>query len=91
MRTSAASPGGGAWPATILIIDDHEIARAACRALLQTEGIDVIGETTAGDHAIAAANALRPDMALVDVTPETDTGFDTARLLGALPHPGAGR
>jgi len=72
-----------------MIIDDHEISRAACRALLRTEGIDVVADVTAGDQAIADACALRPDVAVVDVSPSASAGFGIARRLRALPDPPA--
>ena len=68
----------------IMIIDDHEISRAACCALLRTEGIDVVG-AAADDEAIAAAATLRPDAAIVDVTPTVGSGLDIARRLRAQP------
>src|SRR5579859_167781 len=48
-------------PARILIIDDHEISRGAYRALLRTEGLDVVGDLGVDGRAVAAARALRPD------------------------------
>jgi DNA-binding NarL/FixJ family response regulator len=89
MRTSTACPADGAWPARILIIDDHEISRAAYRALLHTEGIDVVADMAASDQAIAAAAILRPDVAIVDVDPANDDGFGMARRLQSLPGPPA--
>ena len=77
----------GTRPARIMIIDDHEITRAACRALLRTEGADVVADMAAGDQAIATAAALRPDVVVVDVSPAAGTGFGMARRLRALPHP----
>jgi len=67
-----------------LIVDDHEISRAALRALLRTEGIDVADAQT-GDPAITAAIAFRPDVVIVDVTPADPAGFLIARRLQALP------
>jgi CheY-like chemotaxis protein len=84
MPTSTGSPADGRWPATVIIIDDHEISRAACKALLRAEGIDVT-DFRAGDQALTAARALRPDVAIIDVTPAADTGFAIARQLRALP------
>ena len=49
--------GGGKQAARILIVDDHEISRAALRALLRTEGIDVADVRT-GDAAITATIAF---------------------------------
>jgi CheY-like chemotaxis protein len=89
MRTSANRPAGGARPARIVIIDDHEISRAACRALLRTEGLDVVADLAAGDQPLTAARALRPDVAIVDVTPAANTGFSIADGLLALPAPPA--
>jgi len=89
MQTSAACPAAGARSARIVLIDDHEISRAACRALLRTEGIDVVADMAVGDHAIAVAAALRPDVVIVDVGPADDGGFGMARRLRALPSPPA--
>jgi DNA-binding NarL/FixJ family response regulator len=70
-----------------MIIDDHEISRAACRALLSTEGMNVVADLGPSDDVLAAVGALRPDVAIVDVTPTADTGFAIARGLRALPVP----
>lgn len=86
MPASTDSPTNGTWPARVIIIDDHEISRAACRALLRAEGIDVT-DVRASDQALTAARALRADVAIIDVTPAADTGFDIARQLRALPAP----
>ncbi len=87
MRTSDSRAVRGAQPARILIIDDHEVSRAAYRALLRTEGLDVVADVAADDRALALARALRPDVALIDVTPAGDTGFGIARRLLALAGP----
>jgi DNA-binding NarL/FixJ family response regulator len=87
MRTSADGPASGTSAARIMIIDDHEISRAACRALLRTEGIDVVADLRASDDVLAAAGALHPDVAIIDVTPGIDTGFAIGRRLRALPAP----
>lgn len=77
--------GGRRQPARILIVDDHEISRAALRALLRTEGIDVADVRT-GDAAISAAIAFGPDVVIVDVTPADPAGFLLAQQLQALPE-----
>jgi DNA-binding NarL/FixJ family response regulator len=70
-----------------MIVDDHEISRAACRALLRAEGADVVADLRASDDALEAARALRPEVVLVDVTPAADTGLGIARALRGLPVP----
>jgi DNA-binding NarL/FixJ family response regulator len=87
MPTSTASSADGTLPTRIIIIDDHEISRAACRALLRAEGIDVTADLRASDQALTAARTLRPDVAIVDVTPAAEAGFGIADGLRALPAP----
>ncbi len=84
MHPPAGAGRSGARPSRILIVDDHEVSRAALRALLRTEGIDVADART-GDSAITAAITFRPDVAVVDVTPADPAGFLAARRLRALP------
>ena len=67
-----------------MIIDGHEISRAAFCALLRSEGVDVVADLSAGRDALAMARALRPEVVIVDVTPAADTGFGVARRLRAL-------
>ena len=85
MPPDMASPLGGKRPTRILIVDDHEISRAALRALLRTEGIGVADVGT-GDAAITDAIAFHPDVVIVDVAPADPAGFLVARQLEALPH-----
>ena len=87
MQPDLASTVGGRPTMRVLLVDGHEVFRAACRALLRTEGIDVIADVPAGDEAIRAAAALRPDVVIVDVTPADDSGFRMARRLAGLPDP----
>ena len=82
---TASAPAGGTRPTRILLVDDHEISRAALRALLRTEGLDV-AEAPVGDAAITAVIAFRPDVVIIDVTPANPAGFLTARQLRALPE-----
>ena len=66
---------------TVLIVDDHAAFRSAARAILQAAGFDVVGEAVDGAAAIAAVNALRPDVVLLDIQlPDVD-GFAVARQL----------
>jgi DNA-binding NarL/FixJ family response regulator len=67
-----------------MIIDDHEISRTAFCALLRSEGADVVADLSTGPDALAMARALRPDVAIVDVTPTAGAGFRIARRLRAL-------
>src|SRR4051794_15342090 len=67
--------------ATVLIVDDHAGFRTWAAAVLRGEGYDVIGEAGDGRSAVASADALRPDIVLLDVQlPDVD-GFEVARRL----------
>jgi DNA-binding NarL/FixJ family response regulator len=57
----------------IMLVDDYEISRAACRALLRAEGVDVVADLRASDDALAAARTLRPEVVIADVTPRSGT------------------
>src|SRR5215470_17291666 len=72
-------------PVRMLIVDDHEVSRAALRALLRTEGYDVI-DVRASDEAITVASTFRPGVAIIDVTPGRPAGFRVASQLRQLAH-----
>jgi DNA-binding NarL/FixJ family response regulator len=66
---------------TVLIVDDHPSFRWTARALLESEGFEVVGEAADGASAIEAALSLRPDIVLLDVhLPDID-GFEVAATL----------
>src|SRR3954470_363199 len=60
--------------ARLVIVDDHDLARAGLRSMLAGErGLEVIGEATNGREALALARRLRPNLMLMDVRmPEMD-------------------
>jgi CheY-like chemotaxis protein len=74
----ASSPGR-----SILIIEDHDDAREALRALLELEGHAVAAAAT-GPRGIEMATQHPPEVALVDIgLPEVD-GYEVARRLRGL-------
>jgi DNA-binding NarL/FixJ family response regulator len=69
----------------VLIIDQHEISRGALSALLRTEGLHVVGEVAGGAPGVAAAQALAPDLVLLDVAPGDEHMLETIQALQAVP------
>ena len=66
---------------TVLIVDDHAGFRRFARRLLEEEGFAVVGEAADGASALAATEALRPQVVLLDILlPDTD-GFAVAERL----------
>jgi DNA-binding NarL/FixJ family response regulator len=74
---------------TVLIVDDHPTFRSFARELLESEGFQVIGESEDGEAAIDAAEALRPDLVLLDVQLPDLSGFQVAERLRAKSLPAA--
>ncbi len=71
----------------VLIADDHNLFRAGVRGLLRSfGGIDVIGEASDGNDALAQAAALKPDVLLMDVGMPGLNGIEaTARVRAVTP------
>jgi DNA-binding NarL/FixJ family response regulator len=66
---------------TVLIVDDHPSFRGTARALLESEGFDVVGEAADGASAIEAAHSLQPDVVLLDIHLPDINGFKVAATL----------
>lgn len=79
--------GADAQRLRVLLVDDHDVSRAACRALLRTEGLDVVADVPVGEQAAVAAGAFDPDVAIVDVSPDNEHALKIACQLRMLPGP----
>jgi CheY-like chemotaxis protein len=74
-----------------LIVDDNPGFLHAARALLEHEGVCVVGVASTGAEALRCAADLHPDVTLLDIDLGEDSGFDVARQLVEDPHTGPGR
>jgi NarL family two-component system response regulator LiaR len=71
-------------PIRVLIADDHAILRKGIRALLSTEpDIEVVGEAGDGAEALAQAEALQPDVILMDLVMPKMDGIEATRQVTA--------
>lgn len=72
----------------VLLVDDHDAFRSAARALLETDGFEVIGEAATGRDAVRLERELRPDVVLLDVRLPDIDGIAVAVELSTLaPRP----
>lgn len=67
---------------TILIIDDEEAMRIACRAVLEEVGFTVI-EASNGSDGLAKAIEIMPDLVLCDIEMPGKNGFEVLELFRA--------
>ena len=67
----------------IVIVDDNRHFLDAARNVLEQEGVTVVGIATTSAEALPLAEALHPDVILVDVDLGEESGFDLAQRLSA--------
>jgi DNA-binding NarL/FixJ family response regulator len=87
---AAARPGPRRWgyvPVRCLIVDDNPEFLASASRLLKTQGLQIVGRAASGEEAVRLADALAPDVALVDVQLGDEDGIEVARKLAGGPQP----
>ena len=67
----------------VLLADDHVALRAAFAKLLAPV-CDVIGQVSDGRALVAAAEALKPDVIVIDISMPILNGFEAGRLIKSL-------
>ncbi|GBD13020.1 Oxygen regulatory protein NreC [bacterium HR24] len=69
-------------PIRVLLADDHAVVRSGLRALLSGEpDVQVVGEASNGREAIEKAEALRPDVAVMDISMPDMDGLEATRAI----------
>jgi DNA-binding NarL/FixJ family response regulator len=72
----------------VVLVDDQPIVRAGvARILGPDDGFEVVAECTDGAEAVAAVEATRPDLVLMDIRMPRVDGIEATRRLGALADP----
>jgi DNA-binding NarL/FixJ family response regulator len=66
----------------VLIADDHALVRQGIRQFLESaDDIAVVGEAQSGEQAVALAEALQPDVALLDIQMPGTSGLEATRQI----------
>jgi two-component system, NarL family, response regulator NreC len=75
-------------PIRILLADDHTVMRKGLRMLLDSQPeFSVVAEASDGRQAAEQAEAIEPDVAVVDIAMPNLSGIEAAqRIHAALPH-----
>jgi DNA-binding NarL/FixJ family response regulator len=67
--------------ARVVIVDDQAMMRAAFRTILESSGVEVVGEAASGEDAVALVRRLSPDVVLMDVRMPGGDGLSATRSL----------
>jgi DNA-binding NarL/FixJ family response regulator len=65
----------------VLLVDDHQSFRRCARALLTSEGFEVVGEAADGATALRLAADAAPEVVLLDIQLPDIDGFEVAARL----------
>jgi DNA-binding NarL/FixJ family response regulator len=69
-------------PITVLLVDDHALVRRGFRRLLEDDrDIEVIGEASDGEQAIALAGSLKPQVIVMDCAMPGASGLTATRQI----------
>ena len=68
-------------PLQCIIVDDYEPFLELARAMLERQGMAVVGVAGNGTEALRQARDLCPDVALVDTSLGPESGFDVGRQI----------
>ncbi len=56
-----------AAPLRVMLVDDHALVRSAIRQAITAPDVEVVGEASTAEEALALAPTLRPDVILLDL------------------------
>jgi DNA-binding NarL/FixJ family response regulator len=68
----------------VLLVDDHRMLRDSLRLSLIEHGFDIVAEAGDGQEAVRLAQALRPDVVLMDVSMPVLDGVEATRQVTLL-------
>lgn len=70
----------------LLLVDDHRLMLEGLRSILSSQ-FEIVGMATNGEEALVAAEQLRPDVILMDLSMPVLNGMAATRKLRAMNSP----
>ncbi|SEL92172.1 MULTISPECIES: ANTAR domain-containing response regulator [Rhodococcus] len=78
MTNAPAAQGDGAAARRVVVAEDETLIRMDLVEMLREEGYNVVGEAGDGQRAVDLAEALKPDLVIMDVKMPLRDGIDAA-------------
>lgn len=80
-----AKSGGGRTKTRIFVVDDHELIRRALVQLISSEpDMEICGEAETAETAFDEIARLRPDVAIIDLSPNGSAGIELIKKIRRL-------
>lgn len=67
----------------VVLVDDHDLFRTGLREIFSEHAIDVVGEASNGNDAVALVERVRPDVVVMDLSMPGISGVEATRRLAA--------
>ena len=71
-------------PIRIVLVDDHVLVRQGLKALIESDGSQVMGEASDGQEALRQVESLRPDIVVMDISMPSFNGSIRVVVLPTL-------
>jgi DNA-binding NarL/FixJ family response regulator len=65
----------------VLLVDDHDLFRTGLRNLLEEQGVEVVGEASAGAEAVRFVRELTPDVVVMDLNMPGMNGVEATKKI----------
>ena len=66
----------------VFLVDDHQLVRQGLRTILRgASGIEVVGEASSGEEALALVKEIKPDVILMDIRMDGTDGFKSMKQI----------